>query len=364
MLLCLTLGCNVRHSPAAGGEDTRDTTKYAVGYKITHCTDYIIADVCDPWRKDRLLQRYVLVPSDKPQPQNLPAGRIIKVPIKNVVVYSSVHCAMLDELDAIDCISGVCDYNYIRLNTVKTLYESGKIKDMGVATSPNIERIIDSGAEVIISTPFENGSYGAVEKTGIPVIECADYMETTPLGRAEWIKFIGLLTCKVEKADSSFQQTEDRYMKAKSLTENIKDLPTLLVGMKYGTPWYVPAGESFMAQIFRDAGADYIFKDLPGTGGTPLSFETVLDKAVHADYWLIQYNNSNELTYNILKSDYSFYAKFDAFKNRKIFGCNTNYSLYYEEMPIHPDYLLTELIAVFHPEIIKNYDFRYFVSLK
>ncbi|MDR0835500.1 MAG: ABC transporter substrate-binding protein, partial [Tannerella sp.] len=209
-------------------------------------------------------------------------------------------------------------------------------------------------------SPFENGGYGAVEKTGIPVIECADYMETSPLGRAEWIKFIGLLTGKKSEADSLFRTTESNYLEYKSMAENVKKRPTVLVGMKYGAPWYVPSGESYMAEIFRDAGADYIFKDLPGTGGTPLSFETILDKGIHADYWLIQYNNVNELTYNMLKSDYNSYAQFDAFKNQKLFGCNTNYSLYYEEMPVHPDYLLTELIAIFHPELVKNHNFRYF----
>jgi iron complex transport system substrate-binding protein len=341
-----------------------DSTYYAIGFSISKSENYTLVDVHDPWRKDRLLQRYVLVPREEPTPRNLPSGTVIKVPIKNAIVYSSVHCAMLEEVGAMDCISGVCDYNYIRLSAVKTLYESGKIKDMGEATSPNIEKIIDSGAEVIISSPFENGSYGAVEKIGIPIIECADYMETVPLGRAEWIRFIGLLTGKTEKADSSFRQTENKYMKAKSRTKDIINFPTLIVGMKYGTPWYVPSGESFMAQLFSDAGADYIFKNLPGTGGTPLSFETVLDKAVRADYWLIQYNNVKYLTYESLKSDFSSYAQFDAFKNRQIWGCNTHYSMYYEEMPVHPDRLLTELIAVLHPELIKNYNFRYFHPLK
>jgi iron complex transport system substrate-binding protein len=364
LLLCLAWSCNVRHNPAAGGEGVGDTVRYAVGYEITHCDGYVLADVRDPWRKDRLLQRYVLVPSDKPRPENLPEGTVVTIPIKNAVVYSSVHCSMLDELGATDCITGVCDYNYILLPSVKALYEQGKIKDMGVGTSPNIEKIIESGAEVILATPFENGSYGAVEKIGIPVIECADYMEMNPLGRAEWIKFIGLLCGRGETADSLFRKTENSYLNAKRLTENIKERPTLLVGMKYGAPWYVPSGGSFMAQIFRDAGADYIFGDLPGTGSTPLSFETVLDKAVHADYWLIQYNNTKELTYSFLKSDYSSYGEFDAFKNRKIYGCNTGHSLYYEEMPIHPDYLLTELIAILHPELTGNYDFRYFHPLE
>jgi iron complex transport system substrate-binding protein len=360
-LLC---ACNNKKNSAETACCASDSAQYATGFSISKSKEYIIVNVHDPWNKDRLLQRYILVSRNSPLPENLPKGTVIKVPVKNVIVYSSVHCAMLAELDATDCISGVCDYEYIRLNIIKTLYELGKIKNMGEAISPNIEKIIDSGAEAIIATPFENGSYGSVEKIGIPVIECADYMENTPLGRAEWIQFIGLLTCKTEKADSLFRQTENNYLKTKLLTKDLKNRPTLLVGMKYGTPWYVPSGESFMAQIFKDAGADYIFKYLPGTGGTPLSFETVLDKAVHADFWLIQYNNAREFTYELLKADFSSYNQFDAFKNRQIFGCNTHYSMYYEEMPVHPDCLLAELIAIFHPQFISNHRFRYFSPLK
>jgi iron complex transport system substrate-binding protein len=361
-LLCFASGCSAGNGSVQGGGE--DSVRYATGYKVMRCKGYILADVFDPWRNGRILRRYVLVPSNEPQPKHLPEGTVIKIPVKSAVVYSSVHCAMLDDLGATDCIVGVCDYSYIMLPAVRDLFQKGKIRDMGGAASPNIEKIIDSGAEIIISSPFENGSYGAVEKTGIPVVECADYMENTPLGRAEWIKFIGLLTENEKKADSLFRITENSYFECKRLTENVGARPALLVGMKYGTPWYVPAGESFMAQIFRDAGADYIFKNLPGAGGTPLSFETVLDRAVHADYWLIQYNSDDELTYDILKSDYSSYSQFDAFKNRRIFGCNTGHSMYYEEVPVHPDYLLTELIAIFHPELIKNHMFRYFTPLK
>jgi iron complex transport system substrate-binding protein len=341
-----------------------DSMQYATGFTVSEQEDYTVVDVRDPWRKERLLQRYILVPREKPLPANLPEGTVIKTPIQHAIVYSSVHCAMLDEIGAMDCVTGVCDYEYIRLEAVKTRYQSGKIQDMGVAVSPNVEKIIASGAEVILSTPFENGSYGAVEKIGIPIIECSDYMETKPLGRAEWIRFFGLLTGRTEKADSSFRETSDKYLKYKLLAENANDRPTLLVGMKYGAPWYVASGESFMARIFDDAGADYIFRDLPGAGGTPLSFETVLDKAVHADFWLILYNNNQELTYKSLKSDFTSYSQFDAFKNQHIYGCNTNFSTYYEEMPVHPDRLLAELVAIFHPELAENYDFRYFLPLK
>ena len=258
----------------------------------------------------------------------------------------------------------MCESRYIHAPAVRERIRKGLIKDLGEATSPNVERMIEIGTEVVLASPFNHGSYGAVGKTGIPVIECADYMETDPLGRAEWVKFIGLLTGRNERADSLFRETEANYRRIKAMAENVEYRPGLMTGKKYGSPWYVPSGESFMARIYKDAGADYLFRYLPGTGSTPMSFEAVLDKAVHADVWLIQYNQEKEMTYDALKADYSSYSRFDAFRNRRIYGCNTNYSLYYEEVPMHPDYLLAELIAIFHPRLLPEHKFRYFFPLK
>ena len=367
LFLCLTSGCNVGQSSssAAGGEKapSADSIRYAAGYTITAYDGYTKVEVRDPWNEGRLLQRYLLIPRDAQQPDGLPQGTIVRVPVKNMVVYTSVHCAILDELGASDRIAGVCESRYIDVPAVRDGLQGGTIIDLGEATSPNIEKMVEIGTEVVLASPFQNGSYGPVEKIGIPIVECADYMEADPLGRAEWLKFLGLLTGRAARADSLFRETETNYLRIKSLAEDVTHRPTLLTGMKFGTPWHVPAGESYMAHIFRDAGADYIFRDLPGTGSSPLAFETVLDRAIHADFWLIHYNKPTAMTYADLQSEYSPYSRFDAFRERRIYGCNTNSSLYYEQVPMHPDYLLAELIAIFHPDRMPGYRFRYFAPL-
>lgn len=220
--------------------------------------------------------------------------------------------------------------------------------------------MIEIGAELVIASPFQNSSYGPVEKIGIPIIEGADYMEAFPLGRTEWIRFYGLLFGKEEMADSIFKETEQAYLSLKDLTANIDNRPTVLSEKKFGSSWYVPSGDSYMAHLFEDAGADYMFKDLPGAGSTPLAFETVFDKAIHADIWLVKYNQSSEMTYNDLRSEYTPYENFDAFKKQRIYTCNTGAVPYYEEFPIHPEYLLKDLIWIFHPELVFGYSPRYF----
>ena len=373
LLLCLTLGCNVRQSSSEGssesplpffGENLRvDSIHYAAGFEVTNLDGFVQVEVHDPWNKGKLLQRYLLVPRDKPVPAGLPKGTVVRVPLRNIVVYTSVHCSMLEMLGAADNIVGVCELQYIKVPSVVNHLNEELTRDLGAATSPNVERMIEIGAEVVIASPFDHGGYGSVEKLGIPIIECAEYMETDPLGRAEWIKFLGLFTYESERADSLFRETESNYLKTKALVENVENRPTLLTEIKYGSTWFVASGESFMANIYKDAGADYIFSYLPGTGSTPMSFESVLEKAIHADIWFINFNRDEDMTYAALKSDYSPYSQFDAFRNRRIYGNNTNRSLYYEEVPMHPDYLLEELIAIFHPHLMPEHRFRYFAPL-
>ena len=337
-----------------------DSIQYAQGFTVQRFDTYIMVEVRDPWDSTRLLQRYLLVDRTKSVPGGLPKGTIVKVPVKDIVIYTSVHAAIIDQLHETDKVIGVCEPRYMDTPAIHEGIQAGRIADLGEATSPNIEKMIEIGAELVIASPFQNSSYGPVEKIGIPIIEGADYMEAFPLGRTEWIRFYGLLFGKEEMADSIFKETEQAYLSLKDLTANIDNRPTVLSEKKFGSSWYVPSGDSYMAHLIEDAGADYMFKDLPGAGSTPLAFETVFDKAIHADIWLVKYNQSSEMTYNDLRSEYTPYENFDAFKKKRIYTCNTGAVPYYEEFPIHPEYLLKDLIWIFHPELVFGYSPRYF----
>lgn len=337
-----------------------DSIQYAQGFTVQRFDTYTMVEVRDPWDSTRLLQRYLLVDRTKSVPGGLPKGTIVKVPVKDIVVYTSVHAAIIDQLHEINKVIGVCEPRYMDTPAIQEGIQAGRIADLGEATSPNIEKMIEIGVELVIASPFQNSSYGPVEKIGIPIIEGADYMEAFPLGRTEWIRFYGLLFGKEEMADSIFKETEQAYLSLKDLTANIDNRPTVLSEKKFGSSWYVPSGDSYMAHLIEDAGADYMFKDLPGAGSTPLAFETVFDKAIHADIWLVKYNQSSEMTYNDLRSEYTPYENFDAFKKKRIYTCNTGAVPYYEEFPIHPEYLLKDLIWIFHPELVFGYSPRYF----
>lgn len=364
-IACLLVACSQAGRQHAPEESlSSDTIRYAQGFTVHHFNDYTSVDVRDPWDSTRLLQRYLLVDREKPVPGNLPKGTVVRVPVQNIVVYTSVHAAVIDQLGETGRIIGVCEPRYMDTPSIQEGLKVGRIADMGEATAPNVELMIDKGAELVLVSPFQNSGYGPVEKLGIPIIEGADYMESQPLGRTEWIRFYGMLFGKEAKADSIFRATEKSYLDLKGLVTAGISRPTVISEKKFGSSWFMPSGESYVANLYKDAGADYVFTDLPGAGSTPLAFETVLDRAIHADLWLIKYNQSKDMTYGDLRSEYAPYENFDAFKNCRVYACNTGLVPYYEEFPLHPDYLLKDLIWVFHPELLPDYTPRYYHKMR
>lgn len=356
--------CQVKHRNTNEDIIATDSIRYAQGIEILRYKDYKTVEIKDPWEKGELLQRYILVGRDKPLPGNLPAGTVVRVPLQKVVVYTSVHASIIDLLGETHRIVGVCEPRYMDTPAIQEGIKTGRIADLGESTSPNVEKMIEIGTENVIASPFQNSSYGPVEKIGIPIIEGADYMESLPLGRTEWIRFYGLLFEKEEVADSLFLETEKRYLELKEMAAGVSHRPTVISEKRFGSSWYVPAGDSYVAHLFADAGADYLFKELPGAGSTPMAFESVLDRAIHADLWLIKYNRAEDMTYKDLRSEYIPYENFDAFKKKRIYGCNTGRVPYYEEFPIHPDYLLKDLVWIFHPELLPGYSPRYYAPLQ
>lgn len=362
-LTCLVASCGQPGKPSSADAAPPDTIRYARGFAIHTHSNYRLAELTDPWDTTRLLQRYVLVDRHRPLPENLPKGTILRTPLQNVVVYSSVHASIIGQLGEIEQIAGVCEPQYMDSPAIREGLRTGRIADLGMATAPNVEKMIDIRAECIIASPFQHSNYGQAGKLGIPIVEAADYMEALPLGRAEWGRFYGLLFNKQDRADSIFRHTEKRYLELKALAATAGARPTVFSEKRYGAFWYVPGNDSYAAHFFRDAGADYLFEDIPGQGSAPLAFETVLDQAIHADFWLIKYNQEEEMSYEDLRTEYTPYENFDAFKRRNIYTCNTGKTPYYEEFPIHPDYLLADLIRIFHPYLLPGYTPRYYRAM-
>ena len=363
LLLSACGGGSKTSSLQAEGDTVR--MKYSSLLQIVKHADYTVVTIRNPWDTLKVLHTYLLADREKPLPEHLPEGTVVRTPLQKSVIYSSVHCSLWSELDELKGIGGVCGLEYIKLPQIQEGCRNGSIVNVGNSMNPDIERIIDLRPDAILLSPFENsGGYGRVGKLNIPIIECADYMETSALGRAEWMRLYGLLLGKEAQADSLFAGIEKEYL---TLTQQVKSQnlkrPTVISEMKNSSAWYIPGGNSTMGRLYQDAGADYVFAYLSNSGSVPLAFETVFDRGGNADIWLIKYNQPQDKTYSELERDYAPYARFKAFQDRKVYGCNTNHVPFYEESPFHPEPLLKDLIKIFHPELLPDYDLKYFSNL-
>ena len=285
IICCVAILCGCgknRQQPAADNSNGSFSEARLISTSATD--NYTVVTIHDPWNKGKTLHTYVLVPKSAPMPESLPKGTVIRTPVENALVYSSVHAQAIKELGKVSAVRGICDAEYYKIPEIVAGVKNGKISNAGSSMAPSLEKIIALKPEVIVLSPFHNGGYGAVANLGIPIMECADYMEETPLGRAEWIKLLGLLFGEKAKADSIFRHTQNEYQAIKDSVKNAVTHPKVITETLTSGVWFVPGGKSYMAKILTDAGATYPWADNNDTGSLQLDIAQVLDKASDADF--------------------------------------------------------------------------------
>lgn len=354
--------CKGSHASASSEEEGEVLPlKYAENLTVREFPDFTEVTVRNPWDTLKTLQKYILVERDSAMPAGLPEGTIIKVPVTNALVYSTVHNSLITELGAMDAIGGICNSKYVNGKELQARLASGRIVDCGVSLSPDLEKIIKLNPQVIMLSPFENNDkYAKVGELGIPIIECADYMETSPLGRAEWVRFYGMLFGKQDVADKMFAETESNYLKLKQIANGLAIKPKVIIDQRYGQVWNVPGGVSTMGRLIEDAGGINPFASYEQSGSVPLAPEKVLAEAHDADVWFVRYNQEKDKSLRELGNDAPINSQFKAYKNRRVYGCNTRYIDFYEETPFHPDRLLEDMISAMHPELSNHTSHHYY----
>ena len=327
---------------------------------ITPSEGYTLVSIKNPW-KEGILHQYVLVPADSTMPTAVPEGTVVRTPLRQALVYSSVHTSIMKELGMFSSVKGVCDVQFFTDPDVLQGVKEGKIVDCGSSMTPTVEKVIEMQPDAIMLSPYQDATYGQITKLNIPIIECADYMEFTPLGRAEWVKFYGLLLGREREAQDIFNQVSKSYNNIKQQAAQATSRPMVLTEMVISGVWNVPGGQSYMARILQDAGGKYPWADDKSTGSLNLDFNQVLAVAQQADYWLIKsfYIHS----YDDLKANHALNSQFKAFKERKVYICDTNETRLFEQFPFHPDRLLKDYYRIFHPQDSAHIENIYFKPL-
>lgn len=341
-------------SVAQGGDTVR--MEYAKHITIVKHDGYTTAELSNPWRKDAVLHRYVLVErkDSARMASELSAldGTVVYTPVKRAVLFSAPHCYLMGEIGAADAVSGVCDLNYINLSYLHKAVSEGRVADCGNGMSPSVERIVSVSPDALFVTPFEGVNYGQLANIGVPLVECADYMETSALGRAEWMKFYGMLVGRENEADSLFAVVKRNYADYSNKAMKSALRPRVITERVVSGVWYCPGGESSMGQLLRDAGVDYVFADDKHSGSLSLSPEKVIEKAATADWWLFVNSGAGNLDRNGLLTEYEGYKMIKAYREGHVLECVPSISNpYFEQISFRPDFLLADFISWFHPEL-------------
>jgi iron complex transport system substrate-binding protein len=383
ILLTLLFSCTGGRGPSVQEAGDTVSLKYATQLSIVRHKDYTEVVVKNPWKEGKILHSYLLVP-DSIDPQDIShssLSTVVRTPLRRSVMFTTVHCAMLMSFGCEQSIAGVADLKYIKIPWIHEQVKAGRITDVGEGMSPVVEKIIDQRPDALFLSPFENsGGYGRLEEIGIPIIECAEYMEPSPLARAEWLRFYGMLFGCEARADSLFAVVDSSYNALKGLASNHKAQSskffakrsgkaerkvqsTVLLDKVTGSVWYVPGGRSTIGQMIQDAGGNYPWADDDHSGSVSLPFEAVLEKAGEADVWLFRYSSDHDITPDELLSEHHGYDQFKAFRSGEIYGCDVERSLFYEESPFRPDWLLGDYIHILHPDIPNLPPLRYYKKL-
>ena len=299
---------------------------------------YELATVVDPWDSTAVRAQYALVPRGT-APDVPPTCAVIEVPCRRVLPQSTVHAALLLRLGAAECLAGICEARFV----VSQRLQREQLTDFGSGTAPDVERMKTAGVDAWWYAPFANERPTVVERLGIPTVCCADYMESTPLGRAEWMRFYGRLVGRGATADSLFEAEEKAYREVQQTakaSQPKQERPLVMVDRAEHGTWYVPGGQSYVARVIADAGGRYVWADDVHAGSVPMEPERMLQRCADADVWVVKYGEPRELTYDVLASEQPLYTRFRAFRQRRIWGCNTLRRAYYEETPFAPSLLL------------------------
>lgn len=341
---------------------------YAKGFYLHDYGNFQILTVTSPWKDASQNFRYLLAKRELKIPDSLKNLTLIRVPPEKIVVTSTTHISSLEMLKAENTLVGFPETDYIASAKTRKLIETEKVVNLGANEQINSELLLSLQPDLLVGFSIDqnNRAYKNFEKSGIPVIYNGDWTENTPLGRAEWIKFFGYIFGKNRQAESLFQEIEMEYVLTATLATKVSHRPTVISGTLFKDVWYLPAGQSWQARFFEDAGAHYLWADSQGNGSLSLSLENVLAKARQVDYWV---GVDSYTTLEVLKSANPHYTKIAALQQGKVYtysATNTQGlgNMFFELAPNRPDWVLKDLVKIFHPDLLPDYQLKFYQKLE
>ena len=347
---------------------SKNSIQYAKGLKIYKHLGFSIVKITNPWPEAKEGFTYILQEKNGIVPDSLKQFPTISIPIQSIVVTSTTHIPALELLGVENTLVGFPDTAYISSVKTRRLIDAGKVREVGVNENLNTEVLIDMKPDVIVGFGLNNSNptLDNLQKSGLKVMLNGDWTEQSPLGKAEWIKFFGALYGLDSKANTLFSKIEKEYNSTLALAKKATTKPTVLSGAMYQKIWYIPQGESWVSLFLKDARSNYLWSKTKGIGSLALPFEVILEKAKDADFWIApgDYSSLKQMS-----ESNPHYSQFDSFKNKKVYSYAVNKGakggiIYFEWSPTRPDWVLKDLIKIFHPELLPHHKLFFFTKLE
>jgi len=357
--------------PAAGVPARgRTTVSFAKGFIITYAGGCKVVTILSPFEQKTTATRYLLVPRGAARPAGYPDAHVIETPIRSLVGLSSMHVALASFLGADDVLVGLGNLKYASAPRVRQRIAAGKIYEVGQGRELNNELLIAQHPDLVMATGWPGESltrFQTLAAAGVPVMINSEWVESTPLARAEWVKVLAVLLNKEDLVNQKFGQVVRDYQRLAAVGRKAAEKPSVVVGMPFKDVWHVPDTDSYSAQFLRDAGTTYAWDKVKSPQGSlPLSFETVAPVALTADFWL--QTGSAGTKAEILAQD-ARYAAFAPFKAGRLYNNNRRTNVqgsndYWESGAVRPDLVLADLIKILHPELLPAWRLYYYQLLK
>lgn len=369
LLLLSIIGCKQKDSfYNTKIKNSKYLVRYAKGLEIYKYKGFSILKITNPWPEAKEIFTYILQEKNGIIPDSLQQFTVVSIPLKSIVVTSTTHIPALELLGVENTLVGFPNTDYISSVKTRKLIDAGKVREVGVNENLNAEVLIDMKPNVIVSFGLNNSNptLDNLQKSGLKVMLNGDWTEQSPLGKAEWIKFFGALYGLDSKANAIFSKIEKEYNSTLALAKKATTKPTVLSGAMYQKIWYVPQGESWASLFLKEAQSNYLWADTKGAGSLAVPFESILEKAQNAYFWIAPGDFSS---LKQMSDSNAHYKEFASFKNKKVYSYAINKGekgglLYFELSPSRPDLVLKDLIKIFHPELLPNYKLFFFQKLE
>jgi iron complex transport system substrate-binding protein len=339
----------------------------ARGFHIVKKDNYSLVTIINPWQgAENISMLHYLVKKGCNVPEGADSTQVIFVPVSSIVCMSTTYVGMITALGEENTIIGLSGAEFAYSSEILERVQKGMIEEVGYESNLNQELLIKLSPELVMMYGIGGESAGHVNKIrelGMNIMFNADYLETDPLAKAEWIKLFGALYCKEKMADSIYNREVKEYNQIRDFViEKTIDRPVVLLGLPFKDTWFVSPGNSFISKLIQDAGGNYLWKNTISSVSMPYGLENVYIAAIDADLW---FNIGTVKTSVEISLVDKRLTDLRCFKNGNLFNNNNRITSkggndYWESGAIKPHLILKDMASVMHPELFPGYELYYY----